>query len=147
MEEDGSRHCSLQMTGDDGKKPERSTGRGVVGRGQRTVVRIHTAEKTEEVNEFGYLLLVSIIKTDTKCHMEIKRRVLIGEETFSKRKELLRGKLDRNLKKRMIKTNAMEIMECHAVWITDLSYDKRRYKKTGGLRNVNMKKNRKNQLD
>jgi len=33
-------------------------------------------------------------------------------ETFSKRKELMRKKLDRNLKKRMIKTNAMG---CHAV--------------------------------
>jgi len=26
LEEDGSRNCGLQMTGDDGKKPERSTG-------------------------------------------------------------------------------------------------------------------------
>jgi len=46
--------------------------------------------------------------TNAKCHMEIKRRIVIGEETFSKGKELLRGKLDRNQKKRMIKTNAME---------------------------------------
>jgi len=38
----------------------------------------------------------------------------------------------------MIKTNAMG---CHAVWITDMGYEKRRYKKTAGLRNV------KNQLD
>jgi len=75
---------------------------------------------------------------DTKCHMEIKSRIVIGEETFSKRKELLREKLDRNQKKRMIKTKAME---CHAVWISDMGYEKRRYKKTGGLRNVNMEKN------
>jgi len=45
--------------------------------------------------------------------------------TVSKRKELLRGKLDRNQKKRMIKSNAME---GHAVWITDMGYEKRRYK-------------------
>ena len=51
---------------------------------------------------------------DVKCHMEIKRRIVIGAEIFSKRKELMRGKLDRNQKKRMIKINAME---CHAVWI------------------------------
>ena len=37
--------------------------------------------------------------TDAKCHMEIKRRIVIGEETFSKKKEHLRGKLDRNQKK------------------------------------------------
>ena len=100
-------------------------------------------EKTEQFKEFGYL--ASMITTDAKCHMEIKRRKVI-EETFSKRKEFLRGKLDRNQKKQMIKTNAME---CHAVWITftDMGYGKRRYKKTGGLRNVNMEKNGKKQLD
>ena len=76
--------------------------------------------------------------------MEIKRRIVIGEKTFSKRKELLRGKLDRNQKKRMRKTNAME---CHDVWITDMGYEKRRYKKTGCLSNVNMEKNGRNQLD
>jgi len=71
--------------------------------------------------EFGYL--VSMITTDAKCHMEIKRRRVIGEETLSTRKELLRGKLDRNQKKQ---TNAMK---CYAVWITDMGYEKRRYKK------------------
>jgi len=33
------------------------------------------------------------------------------------------------------------------LWITDMSYEKRRYKQTGGLINVNMEKNGKNQLD
>ena len=77
--------------------------------------------------------------------MEIKRRIVI-EETFSKRKELLRGKLDRNQKKRTIKTKAIE---CYAAWITDKGYEKRRYKKIGGLRNVHMntEKNVKNQSD
>jgi len=88
-----------------------------------------------------------MITTDAKCHMEIKRRIVIRQETFSKRKELLRGKLDRIQKKRMIKTNATG---CHAVWITciHVGYDNRRYKKTGGLRNVNkiMEKNGKNKL-
>ena len=75
----------------------------------------------------------------------IKRRVALGEENFSKRKEFLRGKLDRNQKKRTIKTNAME---CLPVWTTDMGYQIRRYKKTGGLSDVNiMKKNGKNQLD
>jgi len=35
--------------------------------------------------------------------MEIKRRIVIGKETFSTRKELLRGKLDGNQKKRIHK--------------------------------------------
>ena len=67
--------------------------------------------------------------------MEIKKRILIGEEIFSKRKELLRGKLDRNQKKRMLKINAIG---CHAVWITGMGYEKRRLE---GLRNVNVQKN------
>jgi len=70
-----------------------------------------------------------------------EKRIVIGKEIFSKRKELLRGKLDRNQKKWMIKTSALE---CHAVGIIDMGYEKRRYKKTGGLRNVNMEKNGKN---
>src|SRR6218665_1582358 len=56
--------------------------------------------------------LPGLIRTYAKYHTKIKRRIAIGEETFSKRKELLREKLDRNQKKRIIKTNAME---CHAV--------------------------------
>ena len=80
-----------------------------------------------------------MITIEAKCHI-CKRRICkrrIGGEIFSKRKELLIGK-DRDQKKWMIKTNAME---CHAEWITNMGYEKRRYKKTGGLRNVNMEKN------
>ena len=76
------------------------------------------------MKEFGYQ--VSMITTDAKCHMETKKRAVIGKDTFSKMKELLRIKLDRNQKKRMIKTTAME---CHAAWITDMGYENRRYKK------------------
>src|SRR6218665_407967 len=88
----------------------------------------YTAEKTEQVKKFRYL--VSMITTDAKCHMEITRRIVIGEETFSKRKELLRGKLDRNPKKWMVKTNAME---CRAVWITDMDYEKEDIKRREAL--------------
>ena len=45
------------------------------------------------MKKFGYL--VSMITTDAKCHIEVKRRIVIGEEAFSKRKELLRGKKTR----------------------------------------------------
>jgi len=61
-----------------------------------------------------------------------RRRTILKEERTSEKK------LDRNQKKRMIKTNGME---CLAVWITDIGYEKRRYKKIGGHRNVNMEKN------
>ena len=54
-----------------------------------------------------------MITTDANCHMEIKRRIVMGEETFSKMKELLRGRLDRDQRKRMTNTNAIRR---HAAW-------------------------------
>jgi len=89
---------------------------------------------------------------DAKCHMEIKRRIVIGEETFSQTSERKTFPQTSERKTRQEseetddKTNAMG---CHAIWITYMGYEKRRYKKTGGLRTVNniMEKKRKNQLD
>ena len=43
------------------------------------------------------------ITTDAKCHREIKRRIATEKEAFSRRRELQRGKLNRNLKKRITK--------------------------------------------
>src|SRR6218665_3835776 len=67
------------------------------------MVRINIGGKEiEQVKEFCYL--GSVITTDAKCHREIRRRIAIGNEAFSKRRELLRGKVNRTLKIRMIKT-------------------------------------------
>src|SRR5678816_1970525 len=74
-----------------------------IRKGKEAVVRIHIGGKPiEPVKEFCYL--GSMITTDAKCHREIKRRIVIGKEAFSNRRELLRGKLNRNLKIRMIRT-------------------------------------------
>ena len=45
-----------------------------------------------------------MITTDAKYHRDIKRRIAIGKEAFFKRKELLRGKVNRTLKIRVMKT-------------------------------------------
>jgi len=45
-----------------------------------------------------------MITTDAKCHRVIKRMSAIEKEAFSERRELLRRRLYRNLKKRMVKT-------------------------------------------
>ena len=45
-----------------------------------------------------------MITTDAKCHREFKRKIATGNEAFSKRRELMRGKVNRTLKIRMIKT-------------------------------------------
>src|SRR6218665_1579803 len=49
--------------------------------------------------------LIGIIRShQSKCHVEIRRRIAMGKDAFYKRKELLRGKLNKNLKKRIIKS-------------------------------------------
>jgi len=74
-----------------------------ISKGAETRIRINIGgEEIEQVTEFCYL--GSMITTDGKCHKEIKRRIALGKDAFTKRKELLRGKMDRNLKKRMVKT-------------------------------------------
>src|SRR6218665_462230 len=74
-----------------------------ISKGEETMVRINIGGKEiEQVKEFCYL--GSVITTDAKCHREIRRRIAIGKEAFSKRRELLRGKVNRTLKIRMIKT-------------------------------------------
>ena len=45
-----------------------------------------------------------IITNDAKYHVEIKRRIAMRKDAFYKRKELMRGKRNKNLKKRIIKS-------------------------------------------
>jgi len=74
-----------------------------ISKGKETVVKIHIrGTEIEQLTEFCYLY--SMITTDAKCHRYIKWWIALGKEASSKRGELLRGKLGRNLKKRMIKT-------------------------------------------
>jgi len=51
----------------------------------------------EQVQQFVYL--GSVIIEDCKCHEEVKCRIAIGKEAFSKQGELLRGKMKLELKK------------------------------------------------
>jgi len=58
--------------------------------------------RVEQVQQFVYL--GSVITEDCKCHEEVKCRIAIGKEAFSKRGELLRGKMKLELKKRIVET-------------------------------------------
>ena len=58
--------------------------------------------KLEQVKQFNYL--GSTITEDCKSNSEIRRRIILGKEAFNKNNELLRGKLELSLKKRLIKT-------------------------------------------
>ena len=69
--------------------------------GEKNMKITINGEVIEQVTEFCYL--GSLISEDAKCHKEIKKRIAMGKEAFTKRKELLKGGLNRDLKKRMIK--------------------------------------------
>jgi len=46
---------------------------------------------------------IHCLSSDAKCHKKIKKRIVMGKEAFTKRKELLKGGLNRDIKKRMVK--------------------------------------------
>src|SRR6218665_2501648 len=74
-----------------------------ISSGKERTVKISIDEKElEQDGKFCYL--GSMITSDAKCHVEIWRRIAMGKDAFYKRKELLRGKLNKNLKKRIIKS-------------------------------------------
>ena len=55
-----------------------------ISKGKENVVKIHIeVTEIEQVREFCYL--GSMITTDAKCHREVKRKIAMGKETFSKR--------------------------------------------------------------
>src|SRR6218665_3517204 len=69
---------------------------------ERTVKISIDGKELGQVGKFCYL--GSMIMSDAKCHVEIRRRIAMGKDAFYKRKELLRGKLNKNPKKRIIKS-------------------------------------------
>lgn len=59
-------------------------------------------QRVEQVSKFKYL--GSLITADGKCEEEIKSRIGIAKDAFSKRKELLTQKMSRSVKKKIVKT-------------------------------------------
>jgi len=80
-----------------------------------------------------------MITTDARCHREITNRIAIGKETFSTRKELLSGKLNRNLNKRL---KWSVVLFRTKIWTMRRAEIRRL-----GFQNVDMEKNGENQLD
>ena len=58
-------------------------------------------EEVEQVKSFCYL--GSMITADARCQNDLKRRIALGKEAFTKRGELLRGGLNKSVKKRLVK--------------------------------------------
>src|ERR1043165_8327522 len=70
-------------------------------------------EEVEQVKSFCYL--GSMITTDARCHNDVKRRIALGKEAFTKRGELLRGGLNKSLKKSLVKTLVWSVALYHQV--------------------------------
>src|SRR6218665_1902693 len=87
-----------------------------VSKGSESSMKIVVAgEIIEQVKEFFYL--GSMISDDARCHREIKRRIAMGKEVFSRRKELLRRGLKRCLRKRTVKTLIWNVtLHCAGTW-------------------------------
>jgi hypothetical protein len=62
----------------------------------------------EQVKKFKYL--GSLITEDGRCETEVKARIAMGKDAFSKRKELLTRKMNKTTKKKMIKTLVWSIV-------------------------------------
>src|SRR5579862_6053758 len=56
----------------------------------------------EQVNKFQYL--GSMMTEDGRCTTEVKRRIAMAKDAFSKRKELLSRNMSRAVRKKIIKT-------------------------------------------
>ena len=69
---------------------------------ERTVKISINGKELEQVGKLSYL--GSMITSLTKCHVEIRKGIAMGKDAFYKRNKLLKGKLNKNLKKRRIKS-------------------------------------------
>ena len=69
-----------------------------ISSGKERTAKISTdVKELEQLGKFCYLR--SMITSDAKCHVEIRRRIAKWKNAFFKRKELIRRKLNKNLKK------------------------------------------------
>ena len=69
--------------------------------GQRVNIRIN-GKSIEQVQSFKYL--GSTMTEDGRCGTEIKIRIALAKEAFSKRKELLTKRFSNVVKKKIVKT-------------------------------------------
>jgi len=67
-----------------------------------TVSIVIDGQLVEQVNKFQYL--GSMMTEDGRCTTEVKRRIAMAKDAFSKRKELLSRNMSRAVRKKIIKT-------------------------------------------
>src|SRR6218665_2275568 len=87
-----------------------------VSKGSESAMKkVVAGEVIEQVKVFCYL--GSMIADVARCHREIKRRIAMGKEAFSRRKVFLRGGLKRCLRKTIVKTLIWSVtLYCAETW-------------------------------
>ena len=45
----------------------------------------------------------NVIASDARCQKDVRKRMALGKEAFNRRKELVRRRLNKELKKQMVK--------------------------------------------
>jgi len=70
------------------------------GQPRKVLIWLRNTE-LEQIHEFCYL--GSLLTENAHCYKEIKKRIAIAKAAFTRRGELLRGNISKDLKKRMVK--------------------------------------------
>ena len=86
------------------------------------------------------------VTADGRCETEIRTRIGMAKNVFSKRKELLTRGINKAVKKKIAKTVIWSVaLYCAETW--SLRKEDIRIKKNGGSENVDMEKHGTYQLD
>src|SRR5579863_383393 len=107
-----------------------------------TVSIVIDGQLVEQVNKFQYL--GSMMTEDWRCTTEVKRRIAMAKDAFSKRKELLSQNMSRAVRKKIIKTVVWSVaLYGSETWALKKDEMQREIKRTG---NLDMAKNGKSKL-
>ena len=86
-----------------------------VSRNKGVINIIIDGQKVEQVSKFKYL--GAWITEDGRCETEIRTRIGMAKDTFSKRKELLTRGISKAVKKKIVKTvNWSVALYCAETW-------------------------------
>ena len=92
-----------------------------ISRRKGSVLNITEGKNVEQVKNFRYLGV--IITEDGRCDVEIKTRIGMAKDAFNKRRGLLSQRMERKLKKKIIK--AVQCVQCSVIWFGNVDNEER----------------------
>ena len=93
--------------------------------------------QVEQVEQFKYL--GSVITEDGRCSKEIKCRIALAKQAFTKNKKILCSNICMSLRVKLVKTHHGVV--CVTVWKRDLDDEEERKEEDRSIRNVGVEKN------